>query len=79
MICLKYSLLHACFCVIGTSLADCRSFYYYCREKPLHINVFSKSQSVTDEFVSRTSSGGLSANDCMVFKVGRFVQMLCEV
>lgn len=79
MICLKCSLLHARLRVPRTSLADCLSFYYSCREKPLHINVFSKSQSVTDEFVSRTSSGGLSANDCMVFKVGRFVQMLCEV
>ena len=46
------------------------------REKPLHLNVFSKSQAIIDEFVSRTSSGGLSANDCLLFKIGELVLLV---
>ncbi|XP_067941349.1 aldehyde dehydrogenase, dimeric NADP-preferring-like isoform X2 [Watersipora subatra] len=41
------------------------------RDKPLHLNVFTKKQRIIDEFVQRTSSGGLSANDAMIFRVER--------
>lgn len=41
-----------------------------CREKPLHLNVFTKNEAISHEFIARTSSGGFSANDCMVFRAG---------
>ena len=41
------------------------------RDKPLHLNIWTKDRSIIDEFVSRTSSGGVSVNDALIFRVGK--------
>lgn len=49
---------------------------YTHREKALHVNVFSKDKAVIDEFVQRTSSGGVSANDCIIFRIGESISVI---
>jgi len=39
------------------------------RDKPLHLNLWTKNQAIIDEFVLRTSSGGVSVNDALIFRV----------
>lgn len=44
--------------------------YFFSSEKPLSLYVFSKNQKTVDKVISKTSSGGLCANDTLIYASG---------
>lgn len=49
--------------------------YFFAREKPLSLYVFSNDQKTLDRFVAETSSGAICANDTLMYMTGNVADL----